>query len=123
MSYTKNRLKIELNDIYLTVEEAADYIRVHPDSIYRLINDGIFILNKHYYRPKGLKIIRIKKSALDENGLVIITKTQFFLSRGPKRQEIILFCVSCFDPFRTKPFRINHNGSIQNRRKLSKWHN
>ena len=66
MSHTKNRLNIELNDIYLTIEEAAAYIRVHPDSIYKLINDGTFILNKHYYRPKGLKIIRIKKSALDE---------------------------------------------------------
>ncbi|WP_281951999.1 helix-turn-helix domain-containing protein [Nitrosophilus kaiyonis] len=66
MSYAKNRMKIELNDIYLTIEEAADYIRVHPDSIYKLINDGTFVLNKHYYRPKGLKIIRIKKSALDE---------------------------------------------------------
>jgi len=62
----KPRYKLEITDPYLTVQEAAEYIRVDRTTIEKMIRDGTMVLNKHYFRPKAIRAVRIKKSALDE---------------------------------------------------------
>ena len=61
----KNRIVITIDDPYLTPEEAADYLRVHVDTLYKLIKKGVMVLGRDYFRPKHFKAIRFKKSALD----------------------------------------------------------
>jgi len=61
----KSRLVITIDDPYLTVDEAAEYLRMHPETLRKLIQKGVFVLNRDYFKPRAVDAVRFKKSALD----------------------------------------------------------
>jgi excisionase family DNA binding protein len=49
---------------YLTVKELSERIKLAKQTIYNMIHQKEFVLNKHYYKPKA-KIILFKWSAIE----------------------------------------------------------
>lgn len=48
---------------YLTVDEAAELLRLAPDTVRVKIRNGDFIRGTHYFTPRGMRV-RFKRVAL-----------------------------------------------------------